>query len=127
MVALDLVRASNASIPKQLPPRLVAIFVGGTSGIGEATLKLLAKLATKPKIYLVGRSSEAAARIIAECRTLNPEGQYVFIQADLTLLRSAQELCDDIKSREDHVNLLFLSVGLPDTSLESKSCQHVMS
>ena len=87
MVSLELVKSSNASITKQLPPGLVAVFVGGTSGIGEVTLKLLAKLATEPKIYIVGRSAAAAARIIAECRTLNPGGEYIFLHVRVCFLR----------------------------------------
>jgi NADP-dependent 3-hydroxy acid dehydrogenase YdfG len=121
MVALDIVKASNATLPKELLPDLVAVFVGGTSGIGEITLKLLAKQVIRPKIYIVGRSAEAAARIIAECRTLNPDGEYIFIQKSLNLLGDADALADDIKGREKYINLLFLSVGEPDLTLESKS------
>ena len=119
MVTLDVVKASNATLRDELQPGLVSVFIGGTSGIGEITLKLLAQKSIKPKIYIVGRSSEAAARIIAECKTLNPDGEYIFIQKSLLLLKAAQELCNEIKEREKHVNLLFLTIGLPDTSLES--------
>lgn len=120
MVALDIVKASNATLVKELPPNLVAVFVGGTSGIGEITLKLLAKHATKPRIYIVGRSAENAERIIAECRGLNKDGEYIFVQKSLSLLKAAEELCEEIKSKEKSINLLFLTIGVPDMSVESE-------
>jgi NADP-dependent 3-hydroxy acid dehydrogenase YdfG len=55
MVALDTVRASNSSL-KSLPANLVAIFVGGTSGIGLYTARELVRNTTSPHIYLIGRS-----------------------------------------------------------------------
>jgi NAD(P)-dependent dehydrogenase (short-subunit alcohol dehydrogenase family) len=121
MVSLDVVKASNATLREKLQPGLVAVFVGGTSGIGEITLKLLAQRTIEPRIYIIGRSSTAAERIIADCKALNPNGEYIFIKKDLSLLKAARELCTEIKSREKHINLLFLTVGLPDMSLESES------
>ena len=120
MVQLTTITTSNASIPSTLPPGLIAVFIGGTSGIGEVSVKLLAKLAIKPKIYIVGRSAEAAARIIAECRALNAEGEYIFIQKSLGLIREAEEFCEEFRGREGFVNLLFLSVG--SVSMESMWC-----
>lgn len=121
MVALDAVKASNATVAKQLPAGLVAVFVGGTSGIGEFSLKGLAKYAVKPTIYIVGRNVEAAARIIAECRTLNPDGEYFFIQKSLGLLRDAEELCEELKNKLHYINILCLSVGEADLRLEGTS------
>ncbi|KAK9243327.1 hypothetical protein V1506DRAFT_508583 [Lipomyces tetrasporus] len=45
---------------------MVAVFVGGTSGIGQGTLKQLAKYATAPKVYVVGRSKSSAAPLLRE-------------------------------------------------------------
>jgi short-subunit dehydrogenase len=119
MVALDLIQKSNATIQEHLPPGLVAVFVGGTSGIGEATLKDLATSALEPRIYIVGRSKEAAERIIAECRVNNAHGEYIFIQKDLDLMRNVDQVCDEIKSKEKSINLLVISCGSPDLSRSS--------
>ncbi|RDW71426.1 hypothetical protein BP6252_07989 [Coleophoma cylindrospora] len=113
MVSLSAVQSSNSLIPSTLPRGLVAVFVGGTSGIGESTLKKFAKLSITPRIYIIGRSQEAGERIEAECRLLNPEGVYIFIQADVSLIRVVDELCEEIKAKETHLNILFLSAGLP--------------
>jgi short-subunit dehydrogenase len=110
MVSLPDVQSSNNEIAK-LPAGLVAVFVGATNGIGEATLKEFARSAKSPRAYFVGRSQEAGNRITAECRQLNPEGEYLFIRADLSLIRNVDEVCREIKSKEKAINLLFLSCG----------------
>lgn len=111
MVPLPEVQTSNSRIASALPPNLVTIFVGGTNGIGETTLKQFAKHALKPRIYCIGRSQEAWDRIAAECKALNPDGEYIFIKADTSLIRNVDDVCRDIKAKEKAVNLLFLSTG----------------
>lgn len=111
MVSLDDVQFSNARIASTLPPGLVAVFVGATNGIGETTLKQFAKHARQPRVYFVGRSQEAGDRIAVECKALNAEGEYIFIKADTSLIRTVDDVCRDIKSKEKSVNLLFLSTG----------------
>lgn len=111
MVALDVVKASNARIAADLPAGLVAVFVGGTSGIGEYTLKELVKQAKHPRIYNIGRSEESGARIENECKALNPDAQYTFISADISLIAQVDAVCDQIKAQEKAINMLFLSAG----------------
>ncbi len=113
MVYLTDIQTSNSQIATTFPPGLVAVFVGGTSGIGEITLKKFAEYTRYPRAYIVGRSQNAAERIIAECRILNPEGEYIFIKADVSLMRNVDKVCDEIKSKEKAVNLLFMSAGFP--------------
>jgi NAD(P)-dependent dehydrogenase (short-subunit alcohol dehydrogenase family) len=111
MVSLTAVRASNACIPNTLPSGLVAVFVGGTSGIGEYTLKEFARFARQPRIYNIGRSREASDRIAAECKKLNADAQYTFIQADVSLIRRVDAVCEQVQAKEKTVNILFLSAG----------------
>ena len=113
MVSLSAVQSSNSLISSTFPPGLVAVFVGATSGIGEATLKLFAKHFRKPRAYFIGRSQVAGDRIVAECMVLNPEGEYVFIKADVSLIRIVDEVSEEIKKKEKTLNILFLSAGLP--------------
>lgn len=120
MVKLSDVIESNGRIASELPPGLVAVFPGGTSGIGEYSVLALAKHARQPKIYLVGRSQSAADRIIAECKRLNPEGQYFFIATDASLIKNVDDVCRQFREKEKAINLLFLSIGSlnmkPETS-----------
>ncbi|CEI41403.1 hypothetical protein FVEN_g3608 [Fusarium venenatum] len=119
MVSLSNIHQTNASAASKLPPGLVAVFAGATAGIGETALKAFAKHAPRPKIYFIGRSQEAGDRLQIELKDLNPEGSYVFIQKDMSLLKNADEVCRDIKSKETALNVLFMSQGtlrMVDTS-----------
>jgi NADP-dependent 3-hydroxy acid dehydrogenase YdfG len=126
MVLLKDVQASNSRIASSLVPGLVAVFVGATSGIGETTLKQFAKHAVKPRVYFVGRSQEAGDRIQAECKKINSEGEYIFIKKETSLIKNVDAVCEDIKSREKSINLLFLTIGTLQTGIsknEIKSLQ----
>ena len=111
MVSLPDVQSSNTQIANTLPAGLVAVFVGATNGIGEAALKEFARSPRSPRAYFIGRSQEAAARITAECRQLNPEGEFTFIKADVSLIRNVDSVCRELQSKEKSINILFLSCG----------------
>ncbi|OAG05866.1 putative short-chain dehydrogenases/reductase [Paraphaeosphaeria sporulosa] len=111
MVALAEVIASNKRIATSFPDGLIAVFIGGTSGVGEYTVKAFARYVTKPRAYIVGRSEEAADRIINECKKLNAQGHYEFIQADVSLIRNIDGVCHHIQSKESAINILFQSQG----------------
>lgn len=114
MVSLHEIRASNSRIPLTLPPGLVAVFVGATNGIGETTLKQFAKHTIRPRVYFIGRSQEAGDRIGAECKKLNAEGQFIFIKANTSLIKNVDDICLDIKKKENVIDLLFLTTGTLD-------------
>ncbi|KAI1201626.1 NAD(P)-binding protein [Nemania serpens] len=124
MVSLSVVRSSNSLISSTFPSGLVALFVGATSGIGEATLKNFAQHTARPRAYFIGRSQEAADRIVAECQALNPDGLYIFRRADVSLIRTVDEVCDEIKAKERAINLLFLSCGVPSMD-RSKTAENI--
>ncbi|KAH8649218.1 putative short-chain dehydrogenases/reductase [Xylariales sp. PMI_506] len=111
MVSLDDVTLSNRRIASTFPNGLVAVFVGGTSGIGEYTLKALAAHAVASRIYIVGRAQAAASGIIEECKELSPTSQFEFIQADISLISVVDDVCRQIKSKETAINILFQSQG----------------
>jgi NAD(P)-dependent dehydrogenase (short-subunit alcohol dehydrogenase family) len=110
MVALSEVRTSNATL-KSLSSGLVAVFVGGTSGIGLFTAREFVRNTTSPKVYLIGRNQTEATKIIDELKSINSTSQINFIQKDVSLLRNVDEVCNVIKSKEKSVNLLFMTCG----------------
>jgi len=114
MVSYEEVQASNSQIATTLPAGLVAVFIGGTSGIGEYTLKQFARHTKQPRVYIIGRSEDAGDRIRKECETLNPDGSFKFIKSDTSLICNVDELCRDIKAREKEINLLFMTIGTLD-------------
>jgi NAD(P)-dependent dehydrogenase (short-subunit alcohol dehydrogenase family) len=113
MVALEAVHASNALITSTLPAGLVAVFVGATSGIGEATLKAFVSVAVRPRVHIIARSSTKGARIVAECQELCPEGHFDLIEADCSLMRDTDAAATRILAKETVLNLLCMSQGDP--------------
>lgn len=111
MVSVTEMRTHNSSLKTTLPPHLIAVFVGATSGIGATTLREFARLAPRPTVYFLGRSTTAGASLTAECQSLNPDGIFTFIQCDVSLLRNVDAVCQDLRSKCEHINLLWLSQG----------------
>ncbi|KAK7432200.1 hypothetical protein QQZ08_001145 [Neonectria magnoliae] len=114
MVAISIIKDSNTkALPSALPSGLVAVFIGGTSGIGQATLKQFV-VATKdksPRVYIIGRSTRAAHPLLAELRQSNPSATLEFIQQDVSLVRNVDAAVSQVKQHETKVDLLYLSVG----------------
>ncbi|KAK4171868.1 putative dehydrogenase [Triangularia setosa] len=112
MVSYKEILASNALINDSTAPR-IAVFVGGTSGIGKFTIKALVATGTTVKIYLVGRknSKERTQAFIEELHALNPKASVIWTEAEVALLADVRRVCDIIKSNESRVDLLFLTAG----------------
>lgn len=110
MVNLTEVRRSNSAL-KASAERLVAVFAGATSGIGESTLRALATNARYPIVYIIGRNKVRASIIIDECHLSCPEGTFVFVQADLSLLRNVDVVCKRIMEETRKLDVLFMSQG----------------
>ena len=126
MVQISTVRSSNEQ-GKHLNG-LVAVFIGGTGGIGESTAKELFLRTTKPTAYIVGRyarpprecvdwsndacrNEERGNSIVEELKEINPDGEAIFMKKDISHLRSVDEVCDEIKEHESKINCLFLTTG----------------
>ncbi|KAB5546888.1 hypothetical protein GE09DRAFT_194160 [Coniochaeta sp. 2T2.1] len=114
-VTLAQVQASNAGIDGDTYPR-TAVFVGGTSGIGEAVLHELS-LAGKSKwparIYVVGRE-ESADRVNESLDLLRaqcPGVDLIWTPGDVSLLSEVTRICAEFKDKEKSLDLLFLSAG----------------
>lgn len=112
MVTSNEIRASNALVNDATAPR-VAVFFGGTSGIGKITIKALVSTGSSVRIYLVGRKSaeEATKAFIQELHAINPKAEVVWTEGEVSLLAEVKRICGLIKERESRVDLLFLSAG----------------
>jgi NADP-dependent 3-hydroxy acid dehydrogenase YdfG len=88
--------------------------VGGTSGIGEFTLKAFVQNAVSPRVYIVGRNEIAAERIIKECEVINKESKVEFFKADVRELADVDRICKELEKRETKLNLLFQTQGNMD-------------
>ncbi|KAK4992123.1 hypothetical protein LTR50_001301 [Elasticomyces elasticus] len=110
MVCIETTRESNARA-KDFLSDLVAVFVGATGGIGRSTAKELFIKTERPRLYIVGRNEERGKTIVDELKSLNPEGEVIFLKHDISLLRNVDWICDEIKKREKKVNMLLCSAG----------------
>ncbi|KAJ7765996.1 hypothetical protein B0H14DRAFT_2403000 [Mycena olivaceomarginata] len=108
------VKASNASFsPSYLP---VAIFAGGTSGVGQGMVEAFAKYVQgRAHIIIIGRNEHAAADIIA--RLPKPPGgeadgwKHEFVACDTTLMANVRAACADIRAKCARINFLVLTAG----------------
>ncbi|KAJ6023963.1 short-chain dehydrogenases/reductase [Penicillium herquei] len=107
---LTQVRDWNASL-KDARPEVVALFAGGTSGIGRSTAVKLASAIACPTIYIVGRNQAAGAQVLEELKAANKNGSYSFMAADVSHLRNVDEVCQKLQSNIEVLDLLFLSSG----------------
>lgn len=112
MVSYKEIQASNALINDETAPR-IAVFVGGTSGIGKFTIRELVSTGASMRIYLVGRkSSEGRMQaFIQELHAINPKAEVIWTEGEVSLLAETKRICETIKSKESRVDLLFLTTG----------------
>lgn len=127
MVNMDSVHAVNEDLVQRQP--LVAIFSGGSGGIGALSLKALAATAGKGdgkglRAYIIARNASAAHEIIAECQNLCPRGKYHFIKInDYALISDVDSACEELVKAETEnaalangharIDYLMLSHGGP--------------
>ncbi|KAF8646486.1 hypothetical protein AX16_007188 [Volvariella volvacea WC 439] len=96
---------------------LVAVFVGGTSGIGRGMLETFAarmsNSSTASQIFVVGRNAQAAGEIEQNLKTLDPNvPAFKFISADLTLMRNVRKVSAEILRTTPKINFLIMTPGI---------------
>jgi NADP-dependent 3-hydroxy acid dehydrogenase YdfG len=112
MVTLKDVRTSNEQLKNSDVP-IVALFIGATSGIGKGTLLQLARHVPVLKVYIVGRSQRAAAAQLEQLTSVNPDGEFIFMETEISLIGNVDRICEEIKLKEDKLDILYLSPGCP--------------
>ncbi|GAB7335047.1 hypothetical protein MBLNU13_g06905t1 [Cladosporium sp. NU13] len=127
MVNMDTVHAVDQDLVQR--QSLVAVFVGGTGGIGALSLKALASTVGRLRgkglrAYVVGRNASATEEVFAACRALCPTGQYHFVGInDYALIKDVDAACEELIQKESQnaalanecarVDYLMLSHGGP--------------
>lgn len=112
MPTLQQVKYFNAGrAPSYIP---VAIFLGGTSGIGEAMARALAQHTNGAcHIVIIGRNSAAADAIIAALpKSTNPLAIHEFVECDATLMKNVHAVTKQLLTRLPRVNYLVMSLGV---------------
>ncbi|KZT07074.1 NAD(P)-binding protein [Laetiporus sulphureus 93-53] len=108
MPSLEAARSSNADYAPPSPP--VAIFVGGTSGIGRAMAETLARYTNgNVNIIIIGRNRAAAEAIIASFPPPPAGVQHEFVPCDANLMKNVESTTQGLLARLPKVNYLVLS------------------
>ncbi|CAE6428542.1 unnamed protein product [Rhizoctonia solani] len=109
MPSLSVVRAANlAAVPKYRP---TALFLGGTSGVGQAVAEALAQVTNgNSHIVLCGRNKSAANKIF-EGLPKAPDSKYEFEQCDAALMSNVRNTTSSLVGRLPKLNYLVLSPG----------------
>lgn len=105
-------RTFNAAFnPSYGPP--VALFVGGTSGIGQGTAEAFARHTKgNAHIFIIGRNRAAAESIIASFpKPTAPGVTHEFVQCDLTLMKNVHKVTQELLIRHPKINFLVMSPG----------------
>ncbi|KAJ3527087.1 hypothetical protein NMY22_g9911 [Coprinellus aureogranulatus] len=111
--SLSAIRSANLSkLPTRYTP--VGVFVGGTSGIGQAMAEAFVQMTKgKATVVLVGRNKTAAESIIANLSNSadSEESKFEFVQCDVTLMRNVAAASKEILSKHSRINYLVLTPG----------------
>jgi NAD(P)-dependent dehydrogenase (short-subunit alcohol dehydrogenase family) len=110
MVSLTEVKSANAAL-RNKHESLTAVFTGATAGIGLATLRAFAKYIPKPKAIVVGRSRSKFEPELQNLQSTNPNGDFTFLEADVSLIKNIDAVCEQIKKQVSSIDLLFTSQG----------------
>ncbi|KAF7368372.1 hypothetical protein MVEN_00158900 [Mycena venus] len=116
MPTLQVAEASNAAFsPTYIP---IAVFAGGTSGVGQAMAEAFARQTNGlAHIILIGRNAEVAQTILASFPKPAPsEGDgwaHEFVQCEATSMKAVRAVCAALRTRLERINFLVLTASGP--------------
>ncbi|KAJ7022555.1 hypothetical protein C8F04DRAFT_1223860 [Mycena alexandri] len=111
MPTLAIVKKFNVSFDASYAP--VAVFVGGTSGVGQGMVEAFARsVHGRAHIIIVGRNGYAAADIIARLPRPDEDGwKHEFVSCDASLMANVRALCAEIRAKVKRINFLVITTG----------------
>jgi NAD(P)-dependent dehydrogenase (short-subunit alcohol dehydrogenase family) len=87
-----------------------ALVTGGTDGVGKEVARGLAERGAR--LVIVGRDAEKGARAERDIRASTKNSNVDFVQADLSLVREACRLGDEVAGRWSAIHYLVHSAGI---------------
>ncbi|KAJ7169361.1 hypothetical protein C8R43DRAFT_122308 [Mycena crocata] len=108
----DAKRANAEYHPSYIP---VAVFAGGTAGVGHAMAEALVRYTHgRVHIILIGRNESAANAILdglTKATDSDPAAKREFVRCDATEMRNVRKVCAGLRERLERINYLVLSAG----------------
>ncbi|TVP89558.1 MAG: SDR family oxidoreductase [Alkalibacterium sp.] len=89
----------------------VALIIGGTSGIGEATAKAFAKEGAK--VLVGGRNNEKGEQIVEDIR--NDGGEALFVKVDTTQFDEVKQAVQRAQDEYGTLDILYSGAGIHDS------------
>jgi len=117
MPSLASIRVANAAFSPSYTP--VALFVGGTSGIGQGIAEAFARHTKgNAHIVIIGRNRAAADSIIAQFPkpTATTGVTHEFIQCDVSRMKNIQSVTNELLTRIPKINFLVMTPGIMTTN-----------
>lgn len=119
MTLLAAICASNAAFSPSYTP--VAIFVGGTAGIGQGIAEAFARHTNgNAHLIIIGRNQAAADSILSQfpkptsgSSTVTPTHE--FVQCDVSLMKNVHAVTKELLTRVPKVNFLVMTPGYVTT------------
>jgi len=122
MPSLAVVRATNAAFSPSFTP--VALFVGGTSGIGQGIAEAFARhVKGNAHIIIIGRNRAAAESILSQFPKPTSESvpTHEFVQCDVSLIKNVHATTKELLARLPKINFLVMSPGYLTTKGRDES------
>jgi len=121
MPSLSIARAQNAKLKEAIRQPVTALFIGGTSGIGQNIAFKLASNVASPHIVVSGRNAQSGEATVARLREINQEGKYEFQPIDVSLMGNVKDFVKDFSSRNQKLNYLVISSGFLSTAARTET------
>jgi NAD(P)-dependent dehydrogenase (short-subunit alcohol dehydrogenase family) len=87
-----------------------ALVTGGTDGIGREVARGFARRGVKT--IIVGRDQQKGQAVEKELRACSPKGEIYFLAADLSLMKEAHRLADEVAARSESLHYLVHGAGI---------------
>ncbi|THU76736.1 hypothetical protein K435DRAFT_568129, partial [Dendrothele bispora CBS 962.96] len=115
MPPLSSIRASSSAVLNSTSYIPTAVFVGGTSGIGQGIAEAFAHHTKgNARIFILGRNKQAAETILSGFpKPSSPEAEHQFLECDVSLMKNVQKATQELREKHgvDKVNYLVMSQG----------------
>ncbi|TFK39196.1 hypothetical protein BDQ12DRAFT_73008 [Crucibulum laeve] len=125
MPSVAAARNANAKFHPSYSP--VAVFVGGTSGIGQAMAEAFARYTNgKASIFILGRNRTAGEAIIAtfpKPQDAESQWHHEFLECDVWLMKNVHALTKTLLERVSTINFLVFTQSVPTLGPKQESAE----